>query len=144
MRAEGLVDLAVDGGRQQIQNRPVMRAASSIVTTALALALVVGAWTSGPWGTPASPLITHRITSAGGSGAEGGGDGVRSQIPCTVPRLIAGPAVIVGPLRLVSPPTAAVMPTPRKPYTTNRRLLVTRYSEHPPDHPHRHALPLLI
>jgi hypothetical protein len=122
----------------------VTRGVSSIIATILALALVVGASTRSVRGTPASSLMAHHVTSAGESGAERGGDGVRGQAPCTVPRLVAGPAVIVGPLRVVYPPPAAVMPTTHRRYRTSRRLLETSYSEHPHVQPHLHALPLLI
>ena len=121
----------VDGCRPQIQNRPVTRSASSIIATALALALVVVAW-------------TKVNTPAGASGAGPGGDGLRNSAPSTAPRMIVETPVTVGPHRVVYPPTAAFSATTDRPATTNSRLLDTRYSEHPHDQPHLHALPLLI
>jgi hypothetical protein len=143
VRAPGSLFIQVDACRWQIQNRPVPRGLPSIIATVLALALVVGASTRSLRGTPASALMAHHVTSAGESGAERG-DGVRGQAPCTVPRLVAGPAVIVGSLRVVYPPPAAVMPTPHRRHQTSRRSLETSYSEHPHVQPHLHALPLLI
>jgi hypothetical protein len=134
----------VDACREQIQNRPVTRGASSIIATVLALALVAGASTSSLRGTPWSAFMAHHATSAGESGAERGADGIRGQAPCTVPGLVAGPAIIVAPLRVVDPPPAAVTPAAHRPYQTSRRLLDASYSEHPHVQPHLHALPLLI
>jgi hypothetical protein len=57
--------------------------------------------------------------------------------------MIAGTAVIVGPLRLVHPPTTTLVQTPHQSFTRNR-FLDPSYSEHPHDQPHLHALPLLI
>jgi len=114
-----------------------------MISTALALVLAVGAWTSGLRGTLA-PLMSHHMESAGGSGAGAGGDGLRNPTPWTPPRMIAGTAVIVGPLRLVHPPTTTLVQTPHQSFTRNRRFLDPSYSEHPHDQPHLHALPLLI
>jgi hypothetical protein len=144
VRAHGSLFIQVDACREQVQNRAVTRSASSIIATVLAVALGAGASTSSLRGTPSSSFMSHHVTSAGESGAERGADGVRGHAPCTVPGLVAGPAIIVAPPRVVDPPPAAVRPATRRPYQTSRRLLDTSYSVHPHVQPHLHALPLLI
>jgi hypothetical protein len=136
------ISWGLDELRAEAQNSFMTRAMSSLTSAVLAFAVAFGGWTSYFSGSSAPLHSAHHIASAAGSGTNLSHEDLRNPTP--VPRVTAGMAITVGPLRVVHPPDTALISTINQILAPTGQLL-TRHetgSQHNP--PHLHAFSLRI